>query len=205
MPWRLPPRPHAAREAVGQRDIDGGIRSGRSLCTARGTAESEAPEVPVDFATRQRLPHKVRRVFRAEDLVQTASLGPNEVLHPKLCNCEVAHLADAAPVADFDGCCAVRVDLGSQFDPRSRATLCNPSTSLKPRTTAPSSASPELRVIFFCVLAQCLSKWVPSSAAPPDVLSREVTQPAKSESLNARNTGARCHGYSYTSRGAPTR
>ena len=71
----------------------------------------------VYLVARQRLRHKVRRVFSTEDLVQTACLGPNKVLHPKLSYCKVAHFAYAAPVADTYGCSAVCVDFGSYIDP----------------------------------------------------------------------------------------
>ena len=95
--------------------------------------------------------------------------------------------------------------LGLQFNPEVARDALMPNTSLKPRTTAPNSASPLLRVIFFCVLAQCLSKWVPSNTAPPEVLRLVATHPAKSESVYALSTERCCHGYSYTTLLAPAR
>jgi hypothetical protein len=38
--------------AVGQGRVDLGVRSGRGFSAARGTAETEAPEMPIDLGAR---------------------------------------------------------------------------------------------------------------------------------------------------------
>jgi hypothetical protein len=63
-----------------------GVCSGRGLSSPCGAAEAEAPEVPVDLYTRQRLCHKVRRVQSTEDLIQAAGFGADKILAPKLGN-----------------------------------------------------------------------------------------------------------------------
>merc|ERR1712122_205550 len=74
-----------------------------------------------------------------------------------------------------------------------------------PLTMPPSSASPELRVMIFCVEAQCLTRWVPRRMHPPDVLLRVRVQPAKSVSTHTRRGAVGCHAYLYATRGSAAR
>ena len=76
--------------------------------------------------------------------------------------------------------------------PKSSANICNPRPSLAPFTTPASPASPELSVTAFWVLAQCLMRWLPRRAQPPEVLLRVAAQPAQSVSANTARPARPC-------------
>eukprot|EP00969_Alexandrium_andersonii_P108050 4767172-Alexandrium_andersonii.AAC.1 len=62
--------------------------------------------------------------------------------------------------------------------PRSRAIADMPMPSAAPFTTPPSSASPELSAIVFCVVGQCLMVCTPRRQTPPHVDRRARRRPA---------------------------
>jgi len=95
---------HGTDTAGRQGRIDNlGVHLRCRLSSARGSAETQTPQVPVDLYARQRLRHKVRWVLCAQDLMQAARFGTHKVLHPQLCNCQVPNLAYAATVAYANG------------------------------------------------------------------------------------------------------
>jgi hypothetical protein len=75
-----------AGAALRQCCVYGGVCSGRGLSSPCRAAEAEAPEMAIDFYTRQWLCHKVRRVQSTEDLIQAAGFGADKILAPKLGN-----------------------------------------------------------------------------------------------------------------------
>ena len=60
------------------------VGTGCGLSSARGAAEAEAAEMPVDLGPRERLGHQVCWVFSPQNLEQATLFCTHKVLHPKL-------------------------------------------------------------------------------------------------------------------------
>ena len=136
----------------------------------------------VERFPRQVLGQHVCGVVRSGHLEELEILGPDTVLDPKLPGCKVTDLADARSFAYTDCCRTVGETFSSVVHPKSVARLRSPRPSAEPFTMPASSASAELNVKTRCVDDQCLTRWQPLKAQPPEVLLRVLAQPAKSVS-----------------------